>query len=233
MNISLVRFNKTNQLNTKVNVTFSRGLQSKMQDVFHQTGSQIRIRTFLENESLGLSEAEIAEKMFPKTFADKENTQDKQIVLDFMQTLKKRINDLDDSFKNLVPSLFPKTYYRGVVGDSSNRAIKIVNDAKVGDIIQPDLGYPFLASKKSYAEDYSQYVGGYSNPENCVVMIIKTPIGTPISRDISFNTVLGDKNVVLPRGVKYEVLDKEIKNNKTYITLKYLTCVTDENRNSK
>ena len=96
MNISLVRFNKTNQLNTKLNVPFSRGLQSKMQDVFHQTGSQIRIRTFLENESLGLSEAEIAEKMFPKTFADKENTQDKQIVLDFMQTLKKRINDLEN-----------------------------------------------------------------------------------------------------------------------------------------
>ena len=61
-------------------------------------------------------------------------------------------------------------------------------------------------------------------------MIIKTPAGTPISRDISFNTIFGDKNVVLPRGVKYEVLDKKVKNNKTYITLKYLSCATDEEK---
>ena len=201
-----------------------------MQDEFHCTGSQIRIRSFLEHESKGLSDREIAEKMFPQTFTEKENYEDKQIVLDFMKTIRTRIKALDDSFKKIIPSLMPKTYYRGVIGDSSNRAIKTVNEAKVGDIIQPDLGYPFLASKISYAERYSQYVDGEANPENCVVMIIKTPVGTPISRDISFNSILGDKNVVLPRGVKYEVLDKEVKNDKTYITLKYLNCATDEGK---
>ena len=232
MNIALHSTNSiySNKINPK-NVNFSGRLQSSMQDEFHITGSQIRIRSFLEHESKGLSDREIAEKMFPQTFAEKENDEDKQMVLDFMQTLRTRIKKIDDSFKKLIPSLMPKTYYRGVVGSSENRAIKIVNEAKVGDVIQPDLGYPFLASKLSYAEEYSQYLGGDANPENCVVMIIKTPIGTPISRDISFNTILGDKNVVLPRGVKYEVLDKEVKNNKTYITLKYLNCATDEENN--
>lgn len=201
-----------------------------MQDEFHCTGSQIRIRTFLENKEQGLSDREIAEKMFPKTFAESGNESDKKIVLDFMQTLKTRIKELDNSFKKLIPALMPKTYYRGVVGNSSNRAIKTVSEAKVGDIIQPDLGYPFFASKLSYAEEYAEYTNGQLNPENCVVMIVKTPIGTPISRDISFNTILGDKNVVLPRGIKYEVLDKEVKKDKTYITLKYLSCAMDEEK---
>ena len=203
-------------------------LESKLQDDFHSTSQQIYIRTYLEYKNQGLSDEEIAKKMFQKTFESDENEEAKKEVLNFVQKIGNKIADIDNSFKTVIPSLAPKTYYRGVIGDNKNRAISVINDAKVGDVIQPDLGYPFLASKKEYAESYSSYTNGKSNPENCVVMIVKTPAGTPISRDVKFNLLSLDNNVVLPRGVKYEVLDKEVKNDKTYITLKYLSCATDE-----
>ena len=203
-------------------------LESKMQDNFHSTSQQIHIRKYLEYKNQGLSDEEIAKKMFSKTFESEGNEESKKEILEFIQKIGSKVKDIDNSFKTVIPSITPKTYYRGVIGDNKNRAIRIINESKVGDVIQPDLGYPFLASKKEYAESYSSYTNGKANPENCVVMIIKTPIGTPVSRDVKFNLFSLDNNVVLPRGVKYEVLDKEIKNDKTYITLKYLSCATDE-----
>ena len=204
-------------------------LQSKMQDEFHATSSQIRMRNYLELKTQGLNDEEITAKMFPQSCVS-ENIEEKQAVVDYVKKLHKKIDDIDASFKNVVPSLFPKTYYRGIVDSSSNRALKTINKAEIGDIIKPDLGYPFMASKLEYAEGYSQYTDGSSNPETCAVMIIKTPAGTPISRDISFNTIFGDKNAVLARGANFKVLDKQIKNNKTYITLQYLNCALDEEK---
>lgn len=202
-------------------------LQSKMQDEFHITSTQVRIRAFLEKQSQGLSNEEIAKAMFPKTF-ETGSEEEKAEVVAYTQNLQKKIDDIDASFAKVIPSLAGKTYYRGIVDSSSNRALEVIKEAKVGDVIKPDLGYPFMASKLEYAEDYSQYTDGSSNPETCAVMIIKTPAGTPISRDISFNMFSGDSNAVLARGANFEVLNKEIKNNKTYITLKYLNCALDE-----
>lgn len=204
-------------------------LQSKMQDEFHATSSQIRMRSYLDFKSQGLTDEEIARKMFPSTFEKGKEDEIKEVI-DYISVIHKRIDDIDASFKNVVPSLLPKTYYRGIVDSSSNRALKTINEAEIGDIIKPDLGYPFMASKLEYAEGYSQYTDGSSNPETCAVMIIKTPAGTPISRDISFNTIFGDKNAVLARGANFKVLDKQIKNNKTYITLQYLNCALDEEK---
>ena len=202
-------------------------LQSKLQDDFHITSRQLRIRDFLEKQSQGLSNEEIAKATFPKTF-ESGSDEEKAEVLAYTQNMQKRIDELDDSFKKVIPSLFPKTYYRGIVDSSSNRALEVIKEAKVGDVIKPDLGYPFMASKLKYAEGFSQYTDGSSDPETCAVMIIKTPAGTPISRDISFNMFSGDSNAVLARGANFEVLDKKIENNKTYITLRYLNCALDE-----
>lgn len=211
----------------KVSIPFR--LQSKMQDEFHTTSTQIRMRNYLEFQSQGLTDEEIATKMFPQSYVS-DDIEEKQAVVDYVGKLHKKIDDIDASFKKVIPSLFPKTYYRGIVDSSSNRALEVIKEAKVGDIIKPDLGYPFMASKLEYAEDYSSYTDGSSEPETCAVMIIKTPSGTPISRDISFNTVFGDKNAVLARGANFEVLDKKIENNRTYITLQYLNCALDEEK---
>ena len=204
-------------------------LQSPLQDEFHVTSTQIRMRNYLEYKEQGLSDDEITELMFSKTFEGAKEEEMKQ-VLDYVSSLHKRIDDIDASFKKVIPSLFPKTYYRGVVDSSSNRALDVIKEAKVGDVIKPDVGYPFMASRLDYAEGYSQYTDGSSDPETCAVMIIKTPAGTPISRDISFNILSGDANAVLARGANFKVLDKQIKNNKTYITLQYLNCALDEEK---
>ena len=204
-------------------------LESKFQDDFHITGRQVRVRSYLELQNQGLTDEEISAKMFEKTFLEGSD-EDKKALVDYVKKMHKQIDSIDESFKNVVPLLMPKTYYRGVVDSLGNRAIKTVKEANVGDIIQPDLGYPFLASKKEYARSFSSYTNGESNPETCVLMIIKLPAGTPVSRDISFNTILGDKNIVLPRGVKYKVLDKEIKDGRTNITLEYLSCAMDEEK---
>ncbi len=211
----------------KVTVPFH--LQSKFQDEFHSTSTQIRMRAYLDYKEQGLTDEEITAKMFPQSYVS-DNPEEKQAVIDYVGKLHKTIDDIDASFKKVMPSLLPKTYYRGVVDSSSNRALKTINEAKVGDVIKPDLGYPFMASKLEYAESYSQFTDGSSNPENCAVMIIKTPAGTPISRDISFNLFTTDSNAVLARGANFKVLDKEIKNNKTYITLQYLNCALDEEK---
>ena len=216
------------QVETKKTLPFR--LESKMQDDFHITSQQVRIRHYLELKKEGLSDEQIAREMFPKTFSEEGTDEQRKEVINYIQKSSERIKELDASFKTVVPSLVPKTYYRGIVADADNRAIKTVSEAKVGDVIQPNLWYPFWAPKLKYAEDYASNSSGNSNPENCFVMIVKTPAGTPISRDITFNLFSLDNNVVFPRGVKYEVLEKEVKNNKTYITLKYLSSAMDEDK---
>lgn len=225
-NADIVSFSGVNKTD-KAPIPFR--LQSKMQDEFHITGSQIRIRDFLEKQSQGLTNEEIARATFPTTF-ETGTEEEKAEVLEYTQNMQKKIDEIDSSFKKVIPSLFPKTYYRGIVDSSSNRALEVIKEAKVGDVIKPDLGYPFMASKLEYAEGYSSYTDGSSDPETCAVMIIKTPAGTPISRDISFNLFTTDRNAVLARGANFEVLDKEVKNNKTYITLQYLNCALDEEK---
>ncbi len=204
-------------------------LQTPLQDEFHITSTQIRMRKYLEFREQGLTDEEITAKMFPQSYVS-DDIEEKQAVVDYVGKLHKTIDDIDASFKKVIPSLFPKTYYRGIVDSSSNRALEVIKEAKVGDVIKPDLGYPFMASKLEYAEDFSSYTDGSSDPETCAVMIIKTPAGTPISRDISFNMFSGDNNTVLARGANFEVLDKKIENNKTYITLQYLNCALDEEK---
>lgn len=205
-------------------------LQSKMQDSFHSTSRQVMIRSLLELKEKGLTDEEIA-KVWYKAEYENDKTEVKKEHLEAIEITKKLLKETDDAFSCVVPSMLPKTYYRGVLIDKTSRVAEIIKKAEIKDVIQPDLGYSFLASKKSYAESYADYASGKPDPTTCIVMKIKTPIGTPISRDITFAPLEG--NVVLARGAKFEVLDKEIKDGKTYITLKYLSCAKDEKKSDK
>ena len=196
-------------------------LNSKMQDEFHVTSSQIHIRSYLELKEQVLSDDEILSKMFSnysKNLPDSEKTG----YYDFLNSIKSNISKIDSEFDKIIPLIIPKTFYRGITADSySGRTFKILNEAKKGDVIIPDLGYPFVSSSKKLAEGYAEYSDGTADPKNCIVMKIKLPAGTRIARDLKYLRP-NEYNVVLKRGISYEVLDKEIKDNKTYITLKYL-----------
>ncbi|MBQ3641028.1 hypothetical protein II906_03770, partial [bacterium] len=134
------------------------------------------------------------------------------------------IKKTDESFKKIIPMMLPKTYYRGVYGDNDNRGVSTVLSAQKGDIIKPDVGYSFATSKKSYAVDYATNMKDENSPRNSILMEIKTPAGVRLARDIAFSSKnpFGEHNVVFPRGVSYEVLDKQEKDGMTYIKLKYI-----------
>lgn len=199
-------------------------LACKTQDDFHVTSLQIYIRDYLKLKNQGLTEDEIISSFVSgRELTEKER--DEMRV--FISKVKGYIDKHDANFKKVIPLLVPKTYYRGVFGGKDNYAIQVLSSAKVGDIVQPDLGYSFLTANKSYAKDYTSSCEGIKDPENSLMMIIKAPIGTPISRDFAFDRSIINSNVVLARGANFEVLDKKVKDGTTYITLKYLNCATD------
>ena len=206
-------------------------LKSKMHDEFHITGNQIYIRKFSEYKAQGLTREQMLQKFFD---VEKLSPEEIEQCYKWIDNIAETIDKIDKSFENVIPSLTPETYYRGIVEDADSRVIQIIQNAKAGDIITPDLGYSWLTPKESYARNYADYVDGKPSPENCVVMVIQTPAGAKFSRDISIDfsdgNILGisgmnpysSMNVVTQRAVQYEVLGKEIKDGRTYITLKYL-----------
>ena len=115
------------------------------------------------------------------------------------------------------------------------KELETILNAKEGDIIVPDVGYVWGSPQKEYAEAYASYLDG-SSTQNCILMKIKTPIGTRLSRDINIGfeyfeisslNPYSNMNVVFKRGVSYKVLKKEVVDNKTYITVEYLGNVNN------
>ena len=201
---------------------FSYRLQSKLQDEFHITSNQIYIRKYLDCVSKKLNFDEILAQFFPKV--SEAGEKEKQELANWLNNLIKNIKALDSSFDEIIPTIIPKTYYRGVISlDGGNRAIDVINNAKKGDKIVPDLGYAFASSSKKYASDCASAISGKPYPDKSAVMAIKTPAGTKVARDLSYcKNPFGYHNIVYQRGVEYEVLDKTIQDGKTFITLKYL-----------
>ena len=205
-------------------------VKSKYQDDFHCTGNQIYIRKYIEYKQSGLSIDDMAKKWY----GDAYNNLTKDDLVEFgkyLDRLEQKIKDIDASFEQVIPALIPMTYYRGMILKQGSRELEEFINAKVGDTIQPDLGYSWASPKKNYADDYAEYCDGSSSKENCVVMKIKTPAGSKLSRDVDIDlsefefhglNPYSSMNVVFKRGVSYKVLKKEVIDNKIYVTVKYL-----------
>lgn len=199
-------------------------LSSKYQDDFHATSLQLYMRKYLDLKNQRLADEEFLQAFVGnKELSEKEKAEVKITI----GVIGKNIEKLDASFEDIIPSMKAATYYRGIFNPSDNKVIDIVKNAKVGDIIQPDSGYPFLSPDYKEAEVFSKSITGFSSPDTSVLMKINVPKGVPIARDLGFKTTLFGHNIVLPRGVRYRVLDNKIENNKNYITLEYLDCATD------
>ena len=200
-------------------------LTSKYQDDFHSTMFQVHARTYLDFKNKGLSPDEIV-----KVWAG-ENSSEAQIkeFSSFVKRLQEKIDKLDASFEEVIPSVKDNIYYRGIFDPNSNKAIDVVRNAKVGDIIQPDDGYPFLSTDYLEAQTFAKSIEGNKSPESSVLMKVKVPKGVKVSRDLNPKLSLFETNVVLPRGIRYKVLENKIQNNQNYIVLEYLDCATDRN----
>ncbi len=199
-------------------------LRSKYQDDFHSSALNLYMRKYLDLKNQGLTGEEFLQAFVgDKKLSEKEKAEVK-ITID---VIGKNIEKLDSSFEEIIPSLKSATYYRGIFNPEQKKVIDIVKNAKVGDIIQPDFGYSFLSPNRKEAELYSRSTRGFCSPDTSVLMKVNVPKGVPIARDLGFKTTLFGNNIVLPRGVRYRVLDNKIENNKNYITLEYLDCAMD------
>lgn len=213
---------KVNKKNNSGKIPFR--LNSKYQDDFHATSLQLYMRKYLDLKNQGLNDDEI----FQSFVGEKELSEEQKAeIKTAVSRIQENIAKLDASFEDIIPSMKAATYYRGIFNPSDNKVIDVVKNAKVGDIIQPDFGYPFLSPDYKEAEVFSKSINGFSSPDTSVLMKINVPKGVPIARDMQFKATLFGHNIVLPRGVKYRVLDNKIENNKNYITLEYLDCATD------
>ncbi|MEI7941649.1 MAG: hypothetical protein WCH76_00585 [Candidatus Riflemargulisbacteria bacterium] len=181
-------------------------------DFFSATSTAIYIRIISELENEGkLTFENYLEKMYPGKDLSPES---KKAHAKPYWTLLYKIRDVDESFNKLIPNLFPRTYYRGIIPDG-NRGIVISSKAKIGDIITPDSGFAFAASNKEIALDFAGK--NENNPENHILLIIKAPPGTKVSTNLSHL-----KETVFPRNAQYEVIDKKTEDGRTVLYLKYI-----------
>jgi len=191
-------------------------LKSKLHDDFHCTGGQLFRREISELTTKGASKNEIIEKFSGKKISELSEQELKEYG-EWIDRNISQINELDNSFNTVIPSLFRQKYYRGVFTSRAE-----IQTLKKGDIFT-DYGYSWYTPKKSYAKDFS-------NGNNGIIIETIIPCGAKISRDINISFTdgiyglnpLSSMNIVLPRNVKYQVLDRGIKNNRAYIKLKYL-----------
>lgn len=191
-------------------------LKSKLHDDFHCTLAQVYKRKLSKLIAQGKNKNEIIENFSGKKISEL-SEQELKNYGEWVDANILQMNQLDKSFDSVFPSLFSQRYYRRVFDSSSGMC-----NLQKGDIYT-DYGYSWYAPKKSYANDFLDDNSG---------VIIETiiPRGAKISRDINISFPDGihglnpfsSMNVVVQRNINYEVLDRTIKDDKTYLKFKYL-----------
>ena len=116
----------------------------------------------------------------------------------------RRADKIDKEFEKLPPLEKDIIVYRGRTESfvkRFNRDFKIIENAKIGDIVTPDTAYSYTALNRDLAERFT------STYEDIKSMIyeIKIPKGAKVSRNMEHGG-----EVLMPRGAKYRLLSKEI-----------------------
>ena len=126
---------------------------------------------------------------------------------------KKLVNAIDSAFEKLPPLQEDRTFYRGVAGRDLDKNIL---EAKAGDIISPDRGFPQVGLKQYYAEKYLP-----SEEFNPVLFEMRCPKGSTVS--LSKRTGTGVEEGMLPRNAKFKILSKDTVNMPRLLYLDYNT----------
>ena len=93
-----------------------------------------------------------------------------------------------------------------------NRDFEIIDKAKVGDIIIPDVGYSYTGFKRELAENWANPISGRS-----IMYKIKLPKGARVSRNLEHGG-----EVVMPRNAQYRLITKTTYGNRTEVELEYI-----------
>ncbi len=129
---------------------------------------------------------------------------------------------LNAEFKDLMPTLLPKTRYRGVDGLSEDAYAKVLA-LKKGDIVE-DAGFAYFSKHKKVAQSFS-------NGVKPVFIECKIPFWSKVSRMLtavaSFTPngfmQIKEGETLLPAGSKFKVLQNKLdKKGVVRLVLKYL-----------
>lgn len=141
----------------------------------------------------------------------------------FINKELRNLLNIDKSFTKLTPLEKDYVAYRGridEIGLRYDRDFRIIDNAKVGDIITPDLGYSSAYLNKSYAHNFIDTLGEDHLPT--IMYRIHYPKGAVVSRGCDS---VGRISLTAPRKAQYEVLSKTtsgINGNCTEIDLRYI-----------
>lgn len=182
---------------------------------FSSTGDAITLRSL---GKLSETESNPVQAYVKTQWRDYDNfsTDEKQAIKESFARLKFRTQEIDASFKKLIPNIMPRTYYRGIMS-SSNLGVRMLSNAKEGEVVVPDYGYAFASTDREVADGYARGMYKPKNPKEHIFIEIKAPSGTRVSKN-PFH--LGE--VVFPRKATFKVLKNIEEDGITKVTLQYI-----------
>lgn len=133
-----------------------------------------------------------------------------------------RILMTDKEFAKLSPLEKDCIVYRGRVEQPqfgrANDDFKIVENAQIGEIIVPDLGYSYTGFNSGACD-----VWGRTSSKSLKTMAyeIRLPKGAKVSRNLEHKGEHGGE-VVMPRGAEYRLISKKTNGNHTDVVLEYI-----------
>ena len=149
--------------------------KSSMHDSFHGTGDMVSVREIELIKKQGLSIDEAVKKVWGNV-EKSQMPEYRKYYAQYEEQVNNYVAKLDKSFEKVLPSPIRQKYYRGIF-DRNCYGAKVIREANVGDIITPDLGYPFATLRKSVAK-------GYTREGGCLIEIV-APAGTKVSRELN------------------------------------------------
>ncbi len=127
-----------------------------------------------------------------------------------------RMLKIDKEFAKLPPLEKECIVWRGrfehPVIERFNQDFKIIDNAKIGDVITPDTGYSYTGFTKELASHWSN-----SCDDRTMMFKIKLPKGAKVSRNLEHGG-----EVVMPRNAEYRLLSKSTNGNHTEVELEYI-----------
>ena len=145
--------------------------------------------------------------------------------LNNIKNMKKHIAEIDREFAQLPPLEKDCIVYRGraehPIINEYNADFKIIENAKAGDLVVPDIGYSYTGFHYDLANGWCQ--GGRmldtnNKPLRTMMCQINLPKGAKVSRNLEHGG-----EIIMPRGAQYKVLDKKVAaNGDIEVVLEYI-----------
>ena len=137
---------------------------------------------------------------------------DEEKVQNVLKT-EKTIQAIDKEFAQLPPLEKDCIVYRGrnehPLFKRFNTDFKLMDNAKIGDVIVPDTGYSYTAFDRSMAENWGGEGARCYNEDGSLTRTLMYEIHLPKGAKVSRNLEHGGE-VVMPRGAQYVIKDKKI-----------------------